>query len=97
MYWTEWGKLGSIKRAALDGSQQFTLVTTTGDATGLTLDAVEERMYWIELNSGNIMSTDLNGNDKNIILHRSNPLGLAVYGNYIYWSENNGNSSKKQR
>lgn len=91
MYWSELGKSQSIKKAALDGSQQTSFSTTRGPATSLTLDEFDRRLYWVEINAGTIMSSDLDGNDKTAIVRNLlRPLGFALYKDRLYWTVNEG-------
>lgn len=93
MYWSEWGKSQSIKKAALDGTQQTSFSPTRGQATSLTLDEFDRRLYWIEINAGTIMSSDLDGNDRtSIVRNLLRPLGLALYRDRLYWSISEGGS-----
>lgn len=90
MYWSEWGSSRSIKKAAMDGSNIEKLVATKGFATHLTLDYDNRRLYWLEVNVRGIRSVDLNGNDFKIIVDKNiyQPVGLSLFKNYIYWSDN---------
>lgn len=47
MYWTDWGEIPKIERAALDGSDRVVLVNTSlGWPNGLALDYAEGTIYW---------------------------------------------------
>lgn len=47
MYWTDWGEIPKIERAALDGSDRVVLVNTSlGWPNGLALDYAESKIYW---------------------------------------------------
>lgn len=47
MYWTDWGEIPKIERAALDGSDRVVLVNTSlGWPNGLALDYDEGKIYW---------------------------------------------------
>jgi hypothetical protein len=47
MYWTDWGEIPKIERAALDGSDRVVLVNTSlGWPNGLALDYDEGTIYW---------------------------------------------------
>lgn len=47
MYWTDWGEIPKIERAALDGSDRIVLVNTSlGWPNGLALDYEESKIYW---------------------------------------------------
>lgn len=91
MYWSEWGKSQSIKKAALDGSRQTSFSPTRGQATSLTLDESDRRLYWVEINTGTIMSSDLDGNDRTAVVRNLvRPIGLALYKDRLYWSAGEG-------
>lgn len=47
MYWTDWGEIPKIERAALDGSDRVIMVNTSlGWPNGLALDYDERKIYW---------------------------------------------------
>lgn len=47
MYWTDWGEIPKIERAALDGTDRVVLVNTSlGWPNGLALDYAENTIYW---------------------------------------------------
>ncbi|XP_017772684.1 PREDICTED: low-density lipoprotein receptor-related protein 6 [Nicrophorus vespilloides] len=93
MYWTEWAplerpsSLNSIKKAAMDGSRAKILVVKTDFAIGLTLDYERRRIYWVEPNTPNILSCDLNGLNKQAISNKMifRPKGLTMFKEFIYW------------
>ena len=62
MYWAEWSKKPKIERAALDGSHRKVLVVDNmGRAHGLTIDYVDRRLFWTNLDTNQIESSDLLG------------------------------------
>ncbi|KAK4886602.1 hypothetical protein RN001_002873 [Aquatica leii] len=89
MYWSEWGHSNSIKRGTMDGSDRKTLIMNTKHAIGLTLDYEGKRLYWAETGTLSILSSDLNGLDKQVIMKDGvrKPAGLTMYQNFIYWSD----------
>lgn len=62
MYWTEWGGRPRIARAHMDGSNIVTLVDKVGRANGLTIDYIDQRLYWTDLDTSMIESTNMQGN-----------------------------------
>jgi len=62
MYWTEWGGKPKIDRAAMDGTGRITLVDDVGRANGLTIDYAERRLYWTDLDTTLIESSNMLGN-----------------------------------
>lgn len=95
MYWSEWGRSGSIKKASMDGGNRTTLVFNSGHAV-LAIDNESRRLYWTDLNVNTsvIISADLNGLNKKILLNETGLKisGLAIYKEFLYWSDDaNGN------
>ncbi|KAJ8981147.1 hypothetical protein NQ317_013812, partial [Molorchus minor] len=90
MYWSEWGTTNSIKKATMEGTNQVKLISTVRPATSLTLDYETKRLYWAEKDTPAIMSLDLDGNDQREVIkeHIFEPVGLTLYKEYIYWTDN---------
>lgn len=65
MYWTEWGGKPKIDRAAMDGSERTTLVPNVGRANGLTIDYAKRRLYWTDLDTNLIESSNMLGEPQN--------------------------------
>ncbi|XP_053574891.1 low-density lipoprotein receptor-related protein 6 [Bombina bombina] len=88
MYWTEWGGKPKIDRAAMDGSERSTLVPNVGRANGLTIDYAERRLYWTDLDTNLIESSNMLGLDREVIADDlPHPFGLTQYQDYIYWTD----------
>ncbi|KAM4747687.1 low-density lipoprotein receptor-related protein 6 isoform 2-T2 [Rhinophrynus dorsalis] len=88
MYWTEWGGKPKIDRAAMDGSERVTLVPNVGRANGLTIDYVERRLYWTDLDTNLIESSNMQGLERDVIADDlPHPFGLTQYQDYIYWTD----------
>lgn len=64
MYWTEWGGRPKIDRAAMDGTGRITLVPNVGRANGLTIDYAERRLYWTDLDTTLIESSNMLGESR---------------------------------
>ncbi len=67
MYWTEWGGKPKIDRAAMDGTGRITLVADVGRANGLTIDYAERRLYWTDLDTTLIESSNMLGKNKHLL------------------------------
>lgn len=90
MYWTEWGGRPRIARAYMDGSTIVTLVDKVGRANGLTIDCVDNRLYWTDLDTCMIESTNMQGLQREIIIDDlPHPFGLTQYRDFIYWTDFN--------
>uniref|UniRef100_A0A8C4XW01 LDL receptor related protein 6 n=1 Tax=Gopherus evgoodei TaxID=1825980 RepID=A0A8C4XW01_9SAUR len=88
MYWTEWGGKPKIDRAAMDGSERTTLVPNVGRANGLTIDYAKRRLYWTDLDTNLIESSNMLGLDREVIADDlPHPFGLTQYQDYIYWTD----------
>uniref|UniRef100_A0A672Q6C7 Low-density lipoprotein receptor-related protein 5-like n=1 Tax=Sinocyclocheilus grahami TaxID=75366 RepID=A0A672Q6C7_SINGR len=88
MYWTEWGGRPRIARAHMDGSNIMTLVDKVGRANGLTIDFIDQRLYWTDLDTCMIESTNMQGLQREIVADDlPHPFGLTQYRDYIYWTD----------
>ncbi|KAG5273414.1 hypothetical protein AALO_G00151070 [Alosa alosa] len=88
MYWTEWGGRPKIARAHMDGSNIVTLVDKVGRANGLTIDYIDQRLYWTDLDTCMIESSNMLGEDREIVADDlPHPFGLTQYSDYIYWTD----------
>ncbi|NP_001170929.2 low-density lipoprotein receptor-related protein 5 isoform 1 precursor [Danio rerio] len=88
MYWTEWGGRPRIARAHMDGSNIVTLVDKVGRANGLTIDYIDQRLYWTDLDTCMIESTNMQGLQREIVADDlPHPFGLTQYRDYIYWTD----------
>ncbi|KAJ8249123.1 hypothetical protein GJAV_G00231420 [Gymnothorax javanicus] len=88
MYWTEWGGKPRIVRAHMDGSNMVTLVDKVGRANGLTIDYIDQRLYWTDLDTCMIESSNMLGLQRVIIADDlPHPFGLTQYHDYIYWTD----------
>lgn len=71
MYWAEWGGKPKIMRSYMDGSSVVTLVDKVGRANGLTIDYADQRLYWTDLDT--------------CMIESSNMLGKPVCGQFRLW------------
>lgn len=80
-----------IIRMGLDGSQLFIAVNQTAVVSSLTLDVDDYVIYWSERTTDTIMRADYDGTNKRAVFikHNSNPTGLELVNNWLYWSESN--------
>lgn len=61
IYWTEWGGKPRIVRAFMDGTNSMTLVDKVGRANDLTIDYADQRLYWTDLDTNMIESSNMLG------------------------------------
>ncbi|XP_042302506.1 low-density lipoprotein receptor-related protein 5 isoform X1 [Sceloporus undulatus] len=96
MYWTEWGGKPKIVRAYMDGSNSITLVDKLGRANDLTIDYEDQRLYWTDLDTSMIQSSNMLGQEREIIADDlPHPFGLTQYSNFIYWTDWNLHSIER--
>ena len=97
MYWAE-GTRGfntpKIERADMDGTNRKVIITMSftyfGTPNGLALDKDQNRLYYVVGRSEEISFVSLSTNTRSTFLTRSAfsyPKGVALHGNYIYWTE----------
>uniref|UniRef100_W5KCE8 Low density lipoprotein receptor-related protein 5 n=1 Tax=Astyanax mexicanus TaxID=7994 RepID=W5KCE8_ASTMX len=87
MYWAEWGGRPRIARAHMDGTNIVTLVDKVGRANGLTIDYADQRLYWTDLDTCMIESTNMQGEKEIVADDLPHPFGLTQYRDYIYWTD----------
>eukprot|EP00058_Branchiostoma_floridae_P013412 XP_002598900.1 hypothetical protein BRAFLDRAFT_107340 [Branchiostoma floridae] len=87
MYWVDGYNKGRICRAAMDGSNQTTIITGLNKPQAITIDFNEDRLYYRDQEYG-IYSSDLQGNDIREVVHEDGKwvLGIAVDEDFVYWS-----------
>lgn len=74
LYWTEWGGKPRIVRAFMDGTNCMTLVDKVGRANDLTIDYADQRLYWTDLDTNMIESSNMLGEG------RAGPAGQGGFG-----------------
>uniref|UniRef100_A0A8C9P8W0 Low-density lipoprotein receptor-related protein 5 n=1 Tax=Spermophilus dauricus TaxID=99837 RepID=A0A8C9P8W0_SPEDA len=96
IYWTEWGGKPRIVRAFMDGTNGMTLVDKVGRANDLTIDYADQRLYWTDLDTNMIESSNMLGQDRVVIADDlPHPFGLTQYSDYIYWTDWNLHSIER--
>uniref|UniRef100_A0A452F8B2 Low-density lipoprotein receptor-related protein 2 n=1 Tax=Capra hircus TaxID=9925 RepID=A0A452F8B2_CAPHI len=89
MYWTDWGTNAKIETATMGGYSRRSLVDRgLVWPNGLTMDYEQNLLYWADANLEKIERMDLERYLREVIVSRANsPFGLALYGQYIYWTD----------
>ena len=107
MYWAE-GASGfnnpKIERADMDGTNRKVIITFSfsrfRSPNGLALDKERNRLYYVVGRSNKISFVSLSTNTRSTFLTRTSfnyPKGVALHGNYIYWTEGQGQSGAVYR
>ncbi|KAI1237378.1 Low-density lipoprotein receptor-related protein 1B [Lamprotornis superbus] len=91
MFWTNWNEqLPSIMRSTLSGKNAQVIISTDIlTPNGLTIDHRAEKLYFSDGSLGKIERCEYDGSQRYVIV-KSGPgtfLSLAVYDEYIFWSD----------
>uniref|UniRef100_A0A8D2ZZH8 EGF-like domain-containing protein n=1 Tax=Scophthalmus maximus TaxID=52904 RepID=A0A8D2ZZH8_SCOMX len=91
MFWTNWNEQRpSIMRSTLSGkSMRIIISSDILTPNGLTIDHKAEKLYFSDGSLGKIERCDFDGSSRYVIV-KSGPgnfYGLAIYADFIYWSD----------
>uniref|UniRef100_A0A3Q2WG42 Low-density lipoprotein receptor-like n=1 Tax=Haplochromis burtoni TaxID=8153 RepID=A0A3Q2WG42_HAPBU len=94
MYWTDWGEEAKIEKSGLNGADRTTLVKDNIVwPNGITLDMVNQRLYWVDSKLHSLSSIDVNGGARHSLIINeeklSHPLSLTVFEEKVFWTDMN--------
>nr|XP_008195317.2 PREDICTED: LOW QUALITY PROTEIN: prolow-density lipoprotein receptor-related protein 1 [Tribolium castaneum] len=102
LFWTDWdNNAPRIERCSLAGLDREIVVRVdkiadAGWPNGLTLDYVLRRIYWIDARSDSIHTTKYDGSEHHEVMRNhetlSHPFAIALFENYVYWTDWRTNS-----
>ncbi|XP_078685516.1 low-density lipoprotein receptor-related protein 6-like [Branchiostoma floridae x Branchiostoma belcheri] len=83
MYWANRYDIG---RAAMDGSNQTTIIRNLTRPRAITIDYTENRLYYSD--DDTIYSSDMLGNNTQLVKpgYGDDVEGIAADADYIYWT-----------
>ncbi|XP_060065626.1 low-density lipoprotein receptor-related protein 1-like [Ylistrum balloti] len=91
MFWTNWhDEQPRIQRSFLNGYKPESIITEEiWTPNGLTIDHVEEQLYWSDARLDKIERCDFDGKNRKVVVSAmpEHPFSLAVYGQHIYWTD----------
>nr|XP_061813958.1 low-density lipoprotein receptor-related protein 1-like [Nerophis lumbriciformis] len=91
MFWTNWNEQSpSIMRATLTGSNVIVIIgTDIRTPNGLAIDHRAEKLYFSDATLDKIERCEYDGSKRHVVLKNEpvHPFGLAVYGDYIFWTD----------
>uniref|UniRef100_A0A670IUS4 LDL receptor related protein 1 n=1 Tax=Podarcis muralis TaxID=64176 RepID=A0A670IUS4_PODMU len=91
MFWTNWNEQHpSIMRATLSGANMITIIDKDiRTPNGLAIDHKAEKIYFSDATLDKIERCEYDGTKRYVILKAEpvHPFGLAVYGDYIFWTD----------
>ncbi|NWT76207.1 LRP1 protein, partial [Prunella himalayana] len=91
MFWTNWNEQHpSIMRATLSGANVLIIIDQDiRTPNGLAIDHKAEKIYFSDATLDKIERCEYDGSHRHVILKSEpvHPFGLAVYGDYIFWTD----------
>ncbi|XP_037739600.1 prolow-density lipoprotein receptor-related protein 1 isoform X1 [Chelonia mydas] len=91
MFWTNWNEQHpSIMRATLAGANVLIVIDQDiRTPNGLAIDHKAEKIYFSDATLDKIERCEYDGSHRYVILKSEpvHPFGLAVYGDYIFWTD----------
>lgn len=80
MYWTDWGDVPYIGKAGMDGSEPKAILNESlGWPNALVISLATEELFWADAKEDYIAYSDLNGNNRRVIMSRSNLIIIYKY------------------
>uniref|UniRef100_A0AAX7SPU8 EGF-like domain-containing protein n=1 Tax=Astatotilapia calliptera TaxID=8154 RepID=A0AAX7SPU8_ASTCA len=91
MFWTNWNEQApSIMRASLNGANVIVIIgSDIKTPNGLAIDHRAEKLYFSDATLDKIERCEYDGSNRYVLLKNEpvHPFGLAVYGDYIFWTD----------
>ncbi|XP_028589278.2 low-density lipoprotein receptor-related protein 8 isoform X2 [Podarcis muralis] len=92
MYWSDWGDVAKIEKSGLNGVDRQVLVMDNIEwPNGITLDLLNQRLYWVDSKLHLLSSVDFNGSNRKVLISSvddlSHPFGLAVFEDRVFWTD----------
>ena len=90
MFWSNIGSTKAIQVSSMDGNDVRTVVDRNiGNVSGLTLDRIQGRIYWIDHGIKSIETCSYNGMNR-FTLYRNDrliqsPFSLILFEDHLYW------------
>ncbi|GAB6033222.1 Low-density lipoprotein receptor- protein 6 [Chamberlinius hualienensis] len=96
MFWTDWGEIPRVERAAMDGHNLSRVTIINQDISwpnGITVDYETKRIYWADGKLKQISSADFDGKNRKLIAENlEHPLFITIASNVTYWTDWNTRS-----
>lgn len=91
VYWTNWNaEAASIQRAYITGYNLESIITTDiRMPNAITIDYENHKLYWADARLDKIERCDYDGSHRIVLAHSTpkHPFAMAVYKNYLYWTD----------
>jgi len=90
MYFSDWGAVGWIEKASMDGTNRTVIHNTSLVwPNALTLDIPNQNLYWADASLDKIEKSGVDGTNR-MLLARSgvvHPFGMVLGGNILYFTD----------
>ncbi|XP_052813290.1 low-density lipoprotein receptor-related protein 2-like isoform X2 [Mya arenaria] len=89
VYWSDWTQESYIGRMAMDGGSPIKLITNKlGLPNALTLDYETGRIWWADAHYDWIEYADADGSNRHLVRRNTpHPFAIAVFEDWLYWSD----------
>uniref|UniRef100_A0A3B3H7Q1 Uncharacterized protein n=1 Tax=Oryzias latipes TaxID=8090 RepID=A0A3B3H7Q1_ORYLA len=90
LYWSDWGDNPHIGRIGMDGTNRSVIVKDKITwPNGLTLDFINDRIYWADAREDYIEFASLDGSSRHTVLNQDIPhiFAMTLFEEYIYWTD----------
>ncbi|EMP33580.1 Low-density lipoprotein receptor-related protein 8 [Chelonia mydas] len=92
MYWSDWGDKAKLEKSGLNGMDRQVLVTDNIEwPNGITLDLLNQRLYWVDSKLHLLSSIDFSGGNRKVLISSaddlSHPFGVAVFEDKVFWTD----------
>src|SRR5262249_42262714 len=90
LYWTEGGSLKRASTGPANANDIQTVIPGTGASFGISIDTVNNKIYWSDRNGNAIKRANLDGSNIETVANTTgNPDGIVVdpAGGLVYWSQ----------
>ena len=90
MFWSTDGSVKAIQVSSMDGSDVRTIVgSNIATVSGLTLDRIQGRVYWIDYVMKSIETCSYDGTNRFTLFRNDRliqrPFSLTVFEDHLYW------------
>ncbi|XP_034243195.1 prolow-density lipoprotein receptor-related protein 1 isoform X1 [Thrips palmi] len=91
VYWTNWNSVHPcIQRAYTNGFDVETIISTDiRMPNGLVLEHSTQKLYWCDARLDKIERAEYDGSNRVVLVEiiTHHPFDIAVYGNYLFWTD----------
>lgn len=91
VYWTNWNTNAAVQRASpYHGNKVESIITTEIKVpNGIAIDQSRRKLYWCDARLDKIEVTDMDGTNRAVLISATpqHPFALAIWENYIFWSD----------